>query len=343
MKSISKQVLLNLIVIALASTLLTTGCGKNVMGPTAPSALKASSVQVVTADASGSEEGTVDAACHKGKKWTDHYLRHYLGLFNYGQVKRWTMFFIRDWFQDEDLTNTMHNILSSRLFYIVTFKCGVGTVLAWETLKILAETWFPGLGTNPAQCDPEITLFPYRWNSDCGFYGEFLSEWGNGRGYHLTSYTPKNDKIELFTSSSINNIYKNVKPVISLQWNYAFIPDEVNNPNGKPKILFYSFANMYYIERLTLFWAQPQFLVDGDEQIIGQEVWASTQDKSARCKIVSQNSNLLNMDLQFDATGVGGGTVAVRNWHGQVDSYFFDVKANGHGYYTKNGGKKHYF
>jgi hypothetical protein len=344
MKRDSKYLAVTIIVIAIASTLW-TGCGKNVMGPTAPTALVAQQVGAAeTMALPGAEQGTVEAACKgRDRKWNDQLFHHHLGLFNHGQIRKWIMFIVRDWFQDEDLTNTMENILSSKLFYIITFKCGVGTLLFWESLKILAETWYPGLDTNPAQCTAEITLLPYQWDPHSGFYGEFLSEWGNGRGYHLTSYTPLNDKIELFTSSSINNIYKNVKPIISLQWNYAFIPNEVNNPTGKPKILFYSVANMYYMERLTLFWAQPQFLQKGDEKIIGQEVWASTQDKSARCLITSRDSDMLNMDLQFDATGAGGGTVVVRNWHGQVDNYFFDVKASGHGYYTKNGGKKQPF
>lgn len=351
MKRVLTYPMVTVIVIALAS-MLGTGCGKNVMGPTAPTALVAQQVggsHIASADSvslPGMEDGTVEAACHGkggGKKWGEHHFRHYQGLFNYGQVKRWTMFLIREWFQDPELITTVDNILSSRLFFIVTFKCGVGPLMFLESLKILAETWFPGLGTNPAQCTAEITLLPYRWDPNSGFYGAFLSEWGNGRNYHLTSFTPKNDKIEMFTGSSINNIYQNQKPIDIISWEYNFIANAINNPTGVDKSLVLSFANMYPEDRLILFPFNAQFFQRGDEKVIANEVWASTKNKSARCLIVSQDTNLLNMDLQFDATGAGGGTVAVRNWRGFVDQYVFVVKANGHGYYTKNGGKKHNF
>ncbi|MEW6515703.1 MAG: hypothetical protein AB1439_02185 [candidate division FCPU426 bacterium] len=326
------------------------------MGPTAPATLvaqKVSSIQtdpVAGAEADSSGTNGVEAACHGGggggghhQGWTEQLRHHYLGMCNHGLLHKFAMLVIGGWFQDQALTNTVENIITSKLFKIVIFKCGIGPILFWQSLLMVSETWYPGLDTNPAQCDPEITLLPYRWNRCSGFYGDYLSEWGNGRGYHLHSVTPKNDIVELFTSSSLNNIYHNEKPIITLQWNYSFIADPVNNPTGKNKSLFLSLANEYYINRLTLFYAEPRFYKNGDERLEAEEVWSSTANKSGRCKIVTRNGDLLNMDLEFDANGVGGGTVDIRSWSGQVNHYVFVVNGYDHGYYTKNGGKKHHF
>ncbi|MDV7389964.1 hypothetical protein RZS08_01370, partial [Arthrospira platensis SPKY1] len=79
--------MVTVIVIALAS-MLGTGCGKNTMGPTAPTALvaqQAGSSHIASADSvslPGVEDGTVEAACHGkegGKKWREHHYHHYLG------------------------------------------------------------------------------------------------------------------------------------------------------------------------------------------------------------------------------------------------------------------------
>jgi len=349
MKREGYKFFIGLVVIAL--TILTlSGCGKNVVGPTAPESLTSSSntqalaaidpdAAEVVPELSGS---TVESACHhRGKKKWSRYMYHrYLFKFRPWRVKRIGRLIIEEWFDDPDLTRTICNILSSRLFYIVTFRCGVGPLLFIKSLKILSQTWFPGLNTNPQGCDPEVTLLPYRWNLRNGFYGDRLPGWTNGNGYQFQARTPEQDYVSLETKSYTNNIYQNETPIFTILWRYVYFPLEYVPGERFTRIIRLRFSNAYWDKKFII---HDSRIEEDHEKVAVEELWASTENKSARCKIVSYNTDLLNIDLQFDETGAGGGTVDIKNWWGKINHYEFVVYSNGHGYYTKNGGRKRRF
>lgn len=342
-----KQTLLKLVIVSLAAltSLTLTGCGKNTMGPTSPDSLTTQTAQGVATDAAEVvpelKEGVSETLCHNGygHKWSSHMYRWYLWKCNPWFMHHLIKFLVNKWFEDAALTARVDSILKSAVFNIILYKCGVGPLLTLKSIKLLSKTWFPGLNTNPRGCDPEITLLPYAWNWGQGFYGDRLPGWGNGNGYYLASRTPEQDYVNLDVKSFLNNVFMNESSIYAIQWRYTYFPFDMEN-GDIPQRLRARFTNAYWDKRLVF---DDTLLEEDHSKIIVEELWASTEDKSARCKIISQNAEWLNMDLQFDATGAGGGTVDIQNWRGQVVHYVFVVNGSGHGYYTKNGGKKRRF
>jgi hypothetical protein len=337
-----------ILMFAFALTSLTlSGCGKNVVGPSAPGTLtKTTQAQAVDADAAEvvaelADDSGMDANCHgRNKKvWSRYMFRYYLFKFNPWVVNRITNQIVRKWFEDEALTKRFRKITKSRMFYIVTFRCGVGPMLFLKSLKILAKTWVPGLNTNPRNTDPEITLLPYRFRLGQGFYGERLPGWGNGNGYHVEGSTPEGDLIFLETKSFASNIFMNESPIYAIQWRYSYFPVDMSN-GDIPQALRMRFTNAYWDKKMIVDDAK---LEEDGARIYVDEMWASTENKSAVCKISSLNTEDLNIDLQFDELGAGGGTVDIKSWRGRINHYEFVVRANGHGYYIKNGGRKRRF
>lgn len=329
-----------------ALTLVVCGCGKNVAGPTAPGILtKATTAQAVEVDAAEvvpelADTSVREANC-RGKKrnWSRYRYRYYLLKFNPWLIRIITNQIVKKWFDDPDLTKRFKSIVNSRMFYIVTFRCGVGPMLFLKSLKILAKTWMPGLGTNPRNCNPEITLLPYRFSMWKGFYGERIPGWDNSDGYHVRGTTPEGALIFLETKSYTNNIFMNESPIFDILWRYDYFPMD-KSKGDVPQALRLRFINAYWDKEMIVDDAK---LEENFARIYVDELWASTENKSAVCKIASHNTDLLNIDLKFNKFGAGGGTVDIKNWRGKINHYKFKVKANGHGYYTKNGGRKRKF
>ncbi|MCD4812642.1 hypothetical protein K8S19_02995 [bacterium] len=319
------------------------------MGPSAPEALTQQTLQnqaLTETDAvevvPELGEDVSEDQC-RGKKWSKYKYRHYLRKFHYGFVRWMSVKIVKNWFADPNLTRAYKKMTRTRLFYIVTFRCGVGPMLFLESLKIVAETWYPGVGTNPKNCNPEITLMPYQWNLWRGFYGDRQLGWGNGNGYHIESLTEDLDNVILQTSGvgeGGQNLFMNEAPIIDFTWHYFYYP-QVPTGTNVPKQIRVRMMNEHWNHKFRIH--DNSYIEINNERIKVDDVWFSTLDKSAVCKVISEGLDLLDMDLSFDATGAGGGTVDVKNWRGRINHYVFVVYSNGHGYYTKNGGRRRRF
>ncbi len=351
-------------VFLIALTSLTIiGCGKNVVGPTAPQAISSQvldAVQQSTAvSGANTDANSLQAAClgNKGKRyrWTHRRFNAFLSKFNPWSVKKFINKVLKLHVDDPEVRKTVKHILSSRLFYIITFRCGLGPYLFKACLRVLMQSWSPGLGTYPDGFDnPEVTLFPYAWNPYSGFYGDLddleSRGWTNGEGYYLES---RNTHIpETFTSivtkSYFNNtasghdIYKNEK-ANEIYWDFKY----------SPKLGMLSWISMGLFLNSTVTQqciviknssnGAPIIREPNGNQIFFGNVRASTQNLAAVCNMSSTKDGL-DMKFELDESGKGGGKLFIPNGQGGIDEYYFKVKkANGRSYWTKNDGRKNFF
>lgn len=334
----------------LALTSLTIfGCGKNVVGPTAPQAKSSQALDAVQQSTivSGTNEdaNSLQAAC-SGKKrkytrWSHRKFNAYLLKFNPWSVKKFGNVLCNGYFTDPEVKRTVRRILRCRLFYIITFRCGLGPYLFKACLRVLMQSWFPGPGTCPNGFDdPEVTLFPYAWNRHRGFYGEFNLGWHNGVQYFFESYNSDTDgdRTTVCTYTGDGDIYQNQNNINQFTWDFSYVPHE----NGDDSSIRFTIGYFYNKQKLMIM-DKTKIKEAYLNTINFPEVWASTQDKSGCCEISSTNGEL-NMLLNFKPSGKGKGYLEIINRRGNMDTYNFTVwKGGRHGYWTKNGGRKRYF
>lgn len=312
------------------------------MGPTAPQAKSSQALDAVqqstTISAPSVDSNSFQAGCFRGKRrgnpWSQARYYAYLMKFNPGSVRKFGNILCKGYFTDPEVKRTVRRILRCRLFYIITFRCGLGRYLFKACLGVLKHSWFPGPGTNPGGFDPEVTLFPYAWNPHCGFYGPLMLGWysfHNGTTYYKYDHynvTPNGDRTEVSTYSYDGDIYQNQNNINQFGW-YFLYTDKTGN-QGSIKLKVDYLDSTLGIHNMTE-------IVEMDANHISfREVWASTRDKSGCCRITSSD---LDMNLNFEPSGKGGGHLKIGD-----DLYEFTVRKGGrHGFWTKNGGRKHYF
>ncbi len=338
--------------IAFASLTL-SGCGKNTLGPTAPAALAPQAAPAVLADgvsapdevvAAGSSGGNNGYGYVKGRKkaWQHHHFSHYRRLLNYLFVRFFARYLALKWFEDPDVFHTVKRIVNSPMFFVVYVRCGVGDFLVNKVLRILSDTWFPGIGTNPSGCDPEVTLLPFRWKMGRGFYGGRLDGWGKNDVYKLESWTPDLDCVSLETNSHEVDIYENQTPIITYKWKYDFKP--FDSVNGVSRFIGLKVKHQPWDKILIIPGGKYDTRIrENGNCIIADDVWASTENKSACCSVSSLGTGGLTINLLFAEDGSGDGSLDIER-NGSNDHYEFVVKCNGHGYYIKNyDGRKRRF
>jgi hypothetical protein len=327
-----------LIAVFALTSLTLAGCGKNVVGPSMPNSVPAAGIDNQDSAGIMPMGNTSEEACGKKGGWTQVHYRDYLLKLTPHFVSFICKHIAGKWFGDEAVTKTVENITESRLFNIIMFRCGVGPLIMMKTLKILSNTWSPWPNINPRNCTPKVTLFPYAWDLHQGFYGEIRPGWQKNGGYYTKITDPQLDYVGMDTGSQDVDIYQNAVPIRHFQWQYGFAPAD----GLSSQRLGFSIDNFYWDKQLVI-GSDYTLLDDNGPRIIVREVWASTETKAARCKIASENTDWLNMDLKFVADGSGGGTMDIIGWNGKINHYEFTVLANGHGFYTENGGGQRRF
>jgi hypothetical protein len=345
----------------LALTSLTIfGCGKSVVGPTAPQAISSQvlgAVQQSTAiSGANAEANSFQAAClGKKGKWTNRTFCACLLKFNPWSVKKFINNVLKLDVVDPEVKSTVQRILRCRLFYIITFRCGLGHYLFKACLGVLKQSWSPGLGTNPGGFDPEVTLFPYAWNPYSGFYGDLESRgWTNGEGYYFKStnvHVPETFT-KITTKSYFNNvegydIYKNNEEANEIFWDFMHSPKKGTGELSWINLgLFLNSSSTQWMQCIVIKSSHngsPVIREPNGNYIYFTEVRASTQNKAAVCNMSSTRDGL-NMTFELDEAGKGGGTLSIPNSQGVIDEYYFKVKrGNGRSYWTKNNGRKNFF
>jgi len=297
------------------------------------------------ADLANHSGATVELACNKnkgkskGKDYGKKYKQkkvYWLDLlrfkFTEGIVNKFVYQVLNHYVSDPQILDAVKRVVKSKAFRLIAIRLGLGQTLMKSCLQILLESWAPGSGTSPNGFDPEITLLPYAWSPGQGFYGDLLTAngWQNGSGYTCNSSTDDANVFQQSTSYP-GNIYHNDSNITEFSWNHIFYNQHNMNIN-----LFVRYSN----SRIYISSTSPSYPVieEADGNLIYfEDIWVSTVDSSARCRIWSTNGKL-DMDYELNAEGVGGGSLTLAG-----NLYQIWVEANGHGYWTKNDGKKHRF
>jgi len=316
-------------VLFLTAIIFVSGCGKNIVGPSTPNTVSSQTIE-------NTSSASVSTACvGKGKGfWTQAILQAYLLKFVSPKSLETASLVLSDQLISPEVRKTVYGVVSSRLFKIVVFRTGLGNLLVSKYLRILSECWYPGNNSSPKGYSPEITLLPYKWLHARGFYGDLQTGWGNGHGYHLESYTPAGDYTLVETYSSPGNLYHNETNFNNFLWRINVFPS-----TGNYAQISFGLGSVQGLLQLDSYSNMRE--VNGS-QIDFNDVWASLTDKSGRCYFAS-NDGTLEMNLNFIADGSGSGFLKIPNPCGKVVRYEFVQNANGHGYWSVDGGKKHYF
>lgn len=306
-----------------------TGCGKNVLGPTAPTLTTA-------ANASLSDAGdqVLDAECTKpGSFWNHGRLNSLIQRLVHVKHIHWLVEqLVNAFFTDPAVRETFWNIVSSKPFQLIAVDWGLGALLLQDSIRILAYSWYPGLGSTQNGFEPEVTLLPFAWSPAGGFdYPNYLSGWHNGVGYALTSVNPEGNTVTLSTYSQPGNIFQNQQNLDFFSWRYRRHP--VSGPDDWLQFDLNTFGDRLTLDSTSQITQPPNF------SISFEDVWASTADKSARCYLSDYLGTLL-VRFEFAPDGSGGGFMEIPTKHGVV-RYDLTHYANGHGYWTKDGGKPH--
>lgn len=313
----------------LALGISVSGCGKNIVGPTTPNE---TSVQA----AGGTSAESMDAACfgRSNRFWSRGMLQVFL-----------LRFLTPKMFEDvaDDVTGLfltsptvrkeLRGIVFSPLFRIFMFETGAGRFMFNKTLRVLSRSWYPGIGSSPNEYSPELTLFPYAYSKRRGFHGSMLPGWFMAGGaYTIISTNSAGDRVQYVTSSGEKDVYQNQKEFYAFQWS-LFERTSVSYANINFDVIVNS-------DRISLYDTHVREHADGD--MIFQNVWTSLQDKSSHFGVGCTDGKI-DANLTFDATGAGGGTLTLENSAGTMDTFEFVQNATGHGYWTKNGGRKRYY
>jgi hypothetical protein len=320
-----------LLIGGLIMMLALTGCGRNALGPTAPTLNAASSVSL-----DSDEDNVLGAECTgPGSHWTASRVMALLKRFvHHGHIQSLGERILQLYITDPAVRSTVWNVLTSKPFRLVFFEWGLGARLVKDCLRILAYSWYPGLGSTQNGFTPEVTLLPFAWSPAGGFnYPNYLSGWHNGAGFLLESVNPAGHVATLNTFSEPGIIYHNENNLNHFYWQYT-----VRYPDPPAPSDWIQFDLNTYGNRITLD-SSSMITQPGKVSVSFEDVWAATLDRSAKCYL-SDYFGALKARFDFIADGSGSGYLEMPSKHGVV-RYDLVHFADGHGYWTKNGGKRH--
>lgn len=352
-----------LVMAGIASALVITGCGQNVVGPTAPEITNPTTSPTMAAASDAAQPGTttlatdgqVSASCFGGygnskaaKKYKikikkNRYKKFLMRMKAHLQRNlcfwrhRFYTFFAGHWIGMYIGDGTLNDLLTShRLFFKVVLRHHLDRVVMQTAADIVTQTWAPGEGTDPAGYDPEVTLVPFRWRPHAGFYGQMYPGWTAEPSYgtdHYTfqQYNANHDFIGIDTQSFYVDVYKNQHDMVRYQWRYA------NKIEDGP------YMNILIDLSNNIAGNEERFSVElldieGNKTLI--DFRNSKVDKSAFYRLY-RTDHTLELKLTFDETGAGSGFLDILNRRGAMDHYEYVVNAHGWGYWTLNGGRKH--
>jgi hypothetical protein len=246
------------------------------------------------------------------------------------------------YFTDPQVKARIKSILSSRLFYIVVFHHGAGWVLVDMFFRIVSHAWSPNPNENPGDFPVKVTLLPYDWDRHQLFHGGLHAGWVLPRpgAYVLDQYNADHKRVNIGTTTIAEelidgDLYQNQSNFKLYRWQFS------TGVSPASASVWFQY-NPEPVAQLLSFERSSTFMDEYFNTLIFDEVWASTKDKSARCQINSYPA-CLTTDFTFAADGSGSGFMDIKNVFGTMTHYEYTQYANGHGYWTKNGGKKHKF
>lgn len=347
-----KQVSLWLVLLMAGVMISVAGCGKNVVGPTAPevivSSAEVSEQSGSEADKLADESEAANASCHaavpagkrsynslKYKYQVKRYVRKHIGRYlrNFRTLKSLWFFsppYRMAWY---------HLVLSNKLFVNIVWRFNIDRQIIATAMEIMAQAYRPGDSTNPGNFNPEVTLFPFKW---IGFWrGGFdntnlLPGWevvpNSTDGYVFNTRNENNDLVSIDTKSYLVDVYTNNYDIRRFHWIYSHDPVGLDfykielEMQDQPELKRY---------KLDLRLNAP------DGVVTDVDIWRSTEDASGSFRILKTDGTL-SLNLTFDAQGNGGGTLTILNKQGQMDHYHYVVDIAGKSYFTINGSEPIY-
>ena len=315
---------------------ITSGCGKNVVGPTAPT-LAADSDLMSESEALQN----YSAACHNPRRWIGPRAWVYEYMINCTPAKIMALGDnVNDgYFNDPAMLAAFKRVTTSKLFYIIMFNHGAGFMLVDTAVQILSTGWSPNTHDNPGNFPKKVTLFPYDWDSHRLFHGALHAGWViDDIGYGLNETGAGGDVLSLYTSSIDGNIYKNNGNFYQYTFDYSWRNDDTHWAYFQTKVACNGSDHWAFLDY------RGTWLNEDGQTTSFDNVHFSTVDKSGQCHISSvPDSKKFNIWLDFNADGSGGGTMDIKNVHGVATHYEYSQAVNGHGWWTKNNGKKQTF
>lgn len=312
-----------------------SGCGKNVVGPKSPS---------LSADADELSEAEVlqnySAACHNPSRWIGPRGWVYEFIMNCTPAKILKMGDdVSDgYFSDPAVLKTVRRITTSPLFYIIMFKHGVGFLLTDMAAQIISTGWSPKAKDNPGDFPNKVTLFPFDWNTYKLFHGSLNAGWTRANNYYMLQMTSAGgNTLFMQTATQGGDIYQNQVNFNDFMWDYQCQLVNSHSAYLNNRLTRSLASNWVYMD------GRGNWMAEDGEEIRFDDIHFSTLDKSGRCHITSAPDNKINLELNFNADGSGAGNMDIKDVHGKVIHYEYSQAANGHGWWTKNQGKKHCF
>jgi len=335
MKSRDWKVTLALVLGLSMLVAITPGCGKNVVGPTAPT---------LAAEADEMSEAEVlqnySAACHNPGHWIGPRGWVYEFLMNCTAAKILKMGDdVNDgYFSDPAVKTALKRILTSKLFYLIMFNHGAGFMLVDAAAQIISTGWSPNRWDNPGNFPNKVTLFPFDWNTYRLFHGSILSGWvPAGTGYVLQMTSPEGNYLHLQTGTKDNDIFKNNMNFYEFRWDYTC---QLTNSHS-------AYLNTWMTRNLAANWVylsgagSANMMLEDGQGIWFDDIHFSTSDKSGRVHLYAAPDNKIEVLLEFNADGSGTGHMDIKNVRGVLAHYEYSQAADNHGWWTKNNGKKH--
>jgi hypothetical protein len=332
-----KQLVYGIFLLNIVIVFALSGCGKNSMGPSTPT-LQNYPQQVFSSE----PEGDFQVACKEQEHyWPQRERGRILGFLTEPMIEFIANYLTSRYMTFPEFKINLHRVIETRLFRIVVFRMGVGQMIMKKFLRIVSQTWAPGWGTNPMNFNYEISLLPYDFSFARGFHGLFHPGWGNGNGYHLESFAANGDRVIVQSKTAITNIYQNQTNVQDIEWFYQYVPtvyDPSTNRTAKGARISFNYAP--YSHRFGF--SYQTNLDENADTISLFDVSASCIDQSANVSVGSSQGKL-NIQMTFNAQGIGSGTLDILNSHGFIDHYEIVTTSYDHGYWTKNGNPRNRF
>jgi hypothetical protein len=312
---------------------ITSGCGKNVAGPTAPT-LSADAEEMSEAEALQN----YSEACHNPSRWLGPraWVYQYMMSCTPAKILKMGDDVNSGYFNDPIVLKTIKNIMTSNLFYLIMFKHGAAYVIVDTAVQVLSTSFSPNPGENPNNFPVKATLLPFDWNTYKLFHGSLHAGWAPATlGYILNMTSPEGVSLKIETGSQPGDIFKNSGNFSEFIYDYMCILSDTNSA------FLQSTVNYTGQNNNVFFSSNGTWMRDDGQGIWFKDIHFSTADKSGMVNIFSAPDNKLGMSLEFNADGSGTGHMDIKNVRGVLTHYEYSQTADGHGWWTKNNGKKH--
>lgn len=328
--------------LGLGMVLSIAGCGKNSLGPTAPTG---SSSFLQTPASSGAdifqaegEETQFEISCHTG---ADHPAC--------GEMQRISNQLLHRWFTRFTGTNPFERLWTANpVFTKIMRHFQIDQYLLKKSARIIGQVWSPSPAVNPGNFSPKVTLFPKDWNPREGFNGNLHDGWmghaNHGFVYSLGTHDPdgkltgplynaNRDLVQISTFTFPDDMYAGQASIQKFVWNLGY------STASEEGYINYLDVDYFPADQSThLSWT----LFEGNEPNAKVNFMVFNQSHQAMYHVQSGDNTLI-LDLRFNTDGSGGGTLDRLNKQGSMDHYDFTVYPNGHGFWLKNNTKKHTF